>query len=134
MTIGCDRIGAIQSITNDQICKSSQKHFNIIRSIKSSMKKSNITWTFRHIKGHQDDFFHYDNLSRDAQLNVCTDNMAKDKLKHMIQSDNWERRRPQHLPMEHIEVYWTNKQLLRIKICSNLQKTLTTHIQTKAIH
>jgi hypothetical protein len=92
VTIGCDGIGAIQSVNTERICKSSHKHFDIIQSIKASMLKSTVQWNFRHVKGHQDDTIHYNDLTRESQLNICTDNMAKDSLQEMIQSEHWERR------------------------------------------
>ncbi len=121
ITIGCDGIGAIQSVNNNYFCKSSHKHYNIIKSIKSSMNASNINWEFRHIKGHQDDYTHFDNLDCLSQLNVLTDRMAKHRLHNMLQSDTWEQGNPQHLLFETIEVYWTNSQLSCTKICSTLQ-------------
>jgi hypothetical protein len=134
ITIGCDGIGAIQLVNNDYFCKSSQKHYDIIKSIKSSIYVSPIKWKFRHIKGHQDDYTHFDNLDRLSQLNVLTDTMAKRKLQDMLQSDTWDRDRPQQLPHEKVEVYWTHGQQANTKICSTLQKTITQHIQTKQLH
>jgi hypothetical protein len=59
--------------------------------------------------------------------------MAKEKLNQTIQIQGWDNNRPQHLPMEVIEIYWNDRQLRQEKISSSLQKTLTNRIQTKQI-
>jgi hypothetical protein len=119
----------IHSLSNDYFCKSSQKHFDLIKSIIARMNHNNIHWKFFHIKGHQNNVIQCDDLNQLAQLNISTGIMTKDKLSNMIESINWERCRPQHLPFEVIEICWTNQQLICTKIISNLPKTLTTKIQ-----
>jgi hypothetical protein len=123
----------IHSLSNDYFCKSSQKHFDLIKSIMARMNHNNIHWKFFHIKGHQNNVIQCDDLNQLAQLNISTGIMTKDKLSNMIESINWERCRPQHLPFEVIEICWTNQQLICTKIISNLPKTLTTKICMKLI-
>jgi hypothetical protein len=133
LTIGCDGVGAIRSICNPYIYRSQHKHFDIVTSIKRTIAASPLHWQFIHIKGHQDDYTHFDDLSRVAQLNVLTDDIAKVTLTEMINRHNWNRQRPQHLPYETIEIYWRNKHRQCLKICSSLTKSLTRNIQTMAI-
>jgi hypothetical protein len=133
VTVGCDGIGAIQSICNDFRHTSAHKHYDIINSIKTSISQSPLHWTFMHIKGHQDDFTHFDHLSRPVQLNTIVDSIAKHSLSTMLQYQHWNRYYPQHLPYEGIEVYWIDSQHMQVKVNSCLRKTLTTHIQTSRI-
>jgi hypothetical protein len=133
ITIGCNGKGAIQSSISHIHCTLSYKHFDLISSIQSSIAHSKIKWNFQHIKGHQDDILQYEELTRMEQFNVATDHMAKTELTNMLSNPNWERRRPQNLPYEHVEVFWKNQSNSSIKISSCLTKTLTTKIQTQAI-
>jgi hypothetical protein len=87
-----------------------------------------LQWTFRHIKGHQDNILEFEDLDRFAQLNVYTDHIAKQKLSSIIQTHNWHNRHPQHLPYKPIEIYWIDRYSKRTKICSQLQKLLTNKI------
>jgi hypothetical protein len=133
LTIGCDGIGAICSICNTYTYTLANKHFDIINSIKQSIANSPLHWKFINIKGHQDNYTHFDDLTRLAQFNVLTDNIVKAKLTSMINRNKWSRQRPQHLPFETIEIYWRNKHHSRLKISSSIAKSLTCHIQTVAI-
>jgi hypothetical protein len=76
-----------------------------MNSIKNSIGASPLHWKFTHILGHQDDYTHFDDLPRLAQLNVLIDNMAKNKLHAMLNRPRWDNNRPQHLPHEHIKIY-----------------------------
>jgi hypothetical protein len=133
ITIGCNGIGAIQSICNDFRYISAHKHYNIISSIKASISQSPLHWKFIHVKGHQDDLTHFDNLSHPAQLNTIIDSMAKHTLSTMLQHQHWNRYLPQYLPYEHIEVYWSDSKHKIVKVNSCLRKILTTHIHTSVI-
>jgi hypothetical protein len=125
LMLGCDGISALQCISNEFHQKSTLKHFNIINSIKHSIKCCPLNWNFIHIPGHQDDFTHFDDLSRSAQLNIISDSMAKSKLNEMIQRPRWHTQRPQHLPHEKVEIYWRNGKQVQSKITSTLTKTPT---------
>jgi hypothetical protein len=133
ISVGCDGIGALQATKTTYTVTSSHKHFDLICSIKNSIKHSPLSWQFFHVKGHQDNYTHYDDLSREAQLNVQADDLAKGTLHRLLQTPGWSDNRPQHLPYKNIEIYWTNKHMVKEKIYSNLKKTLTTHIQTTTL-
>jgi hypothetical protein len=133
VTVCCDGIGAIQRICSGGLSRSSHKHFDIINSIKLSIRHSPLHWRFKHVKGHQDDVQHFDDLDRAAQLNTLADSLAKNKLNLLLQQEPRLRRRPQHLPYEQIEIYWTDNRFKRSKISSCMVKTLTHHIQTSII-
>jgi hypothetical protein len=130
--IGCDGLGAIQSVCSGIHAKSSFKHFDIINSITKSIQNSPLHWNFFHIKGHQDDFLTFDQLDRPAQLNTIVDDSAKNKLSSLLQQQP-PQHRPQHLPHEDVEVYWTNNRFIKTKISSLLVRTLTLHLQTSII-
>jgi hypothetical protein len=133
ITVHCDGEGAMQRICSPHPCKSAHKHFDIINSIKLSIKNSPLHWKFKHVKGHQDDYLQFDELDRPAQLNTIVDTLAKDKLTTLLLPQHRNRRRPQHLPHESVEIYWTNERHHRHKISSSLVKTLTSYIHTSTI-
>jgi hypothetical protein len=74
----------------------------------------------------------YDELSQLEQLDIDTDLMAKQKMTSMVTLPHWDRCRPQQLPFEKVEIYWTNQQRIHIKVCSTLTKTLSNKIQSTA--
>jgi hypothetical protein len=87
VTICCDGIGAIQRICSDYLSKSFHKHFDIINSIKISIRPSPLHWKFMHVKGHQDDYKLSNDLDRPAQLNTIADNIAKAKLTSLLHQE-----------------------------------------------
>eukprot|EP00957_Ditylum_brightwellii_P012359 933383-Ditylum_brightwellii.AAC.1 len=80
---------------NTYSCQSSQ--FDIISAIDQYTQKSNITWNWCHVKGHQDDF--YCPLDRWSTLNVEIDKLAKLQrasdatddlpIQHKIRKEMW---------------------------------------------
>jgi hypothetical protein len=132
ITIGCDGVGAIQSVCSNHYLKTSAKHFDIINSIKMSIRKSPLHWRFIHIKGHQDDLLPFELLDHLAQLNTMADELAKKKISSLL-LQNPPLPRPQHLPHESVEVCWINNRFVKQKISSCLVRTLTKCIQTTTI-
>ena len=77
ITIACDCLSAIQRVTQPNHPPPRTPHFDLIMAIRSSLQLSPFTWLFKHVKGHQDQHTHYNQLDRFAQLNVDMDTLAK---------------------------------------------------------
>ena len=77
LEIGCDNIGALKAISGGRTPNCRWNSYDIISAIKHEMETSNITWTFKHVTGHQDDKKTYDELDEWAQANVWADKEAK---------------------------------------------------------
>jgi hypothetical protein len=134
MEIGCDGLGALSAIqSNNHIIKSSWKHFDMIKAIRKSIQLSKLNWRLQHVKGHQDDETLFDHLDRWSQLNVLVDKMAKDKLQVDLPHIATLHQRPFHLPHEHCSIYWNDRRLCGLKMCSEMKRTLTSLIHTNSI-
>ena len=57
---------------------------DLIRAIRRLRHELPISLSFSHVKGHQDDEFWFEKLTRVAQLNVLMDKLAKDFLVRLI--------------------------------------------------
>ena len=75
--IGCDCLAALTTIFCDEWDTPKQSCFDLIHATRCLIKRSAITWTWRHIKGHQDRHTHVANLDWRSQLNVEMDSLAK---------------------------------------------------------
>jgi hypothetical protein len=129
--MGCDGEGAIIMISASfEKINSTRKHFDLLGAIGTALKVSPIQWKFHHIKGHQDDVMGYNELTRDEQLNVLVDELAKRKLKQFSSTVNWRYRRPINISYAQCSVDWTNQFGTRVRISSHLQKTLQGYIQS----
>jgi hypothetical protein len=128
--IGCDGEGAINMVSyiHDKI-NSSRKHFDILGAINNAILQSPVRWTFTHIRGHQDNYNKYHNLSREEQLNVLVDNLAKQKLASFATTVNWRYKRPIHIPYESCSIDWTNQFGTRVRVSCQLQKSLQKLLQ-----
>jgi hypothetical protein len=134
MTIGCDSLGAIKTLQSTApIIKSSWKHFDIIKSIRTTIDNSPISITFRHILGHQDDVHEFHELDRWAQLNVLVDSTAKRKITTDMTRVTQQRALPFHLPYETCAIYWRDRRTRPSKLCSKLKSNLTKMIHTLTI-
>lgn len=109
---GCDGKGAVMTcnITFD-IIKTNRPHFDIIDSIHSAIKRSPVKWTFRRIKGHQDNCTPYSDLDQWSQLN--------------IEADESNFNRPLYLPHSSNAILWTNRRGSQQLISSDLLTNLT---------
>ena len=135
MELGCDGEGAIKSIEdNYKIIKTNRKHFDLIQAIKEAREKSPISWTFRHVRGHQDDIKEYDDLNRWEQLNVQADTLAKERM-HEETYNRHESTiyRPQHISSLKCKIGWKDRQGKEQLIASHLQKTLTKRVGSTII-
>ena len=64
-------------------------HFDYSSSLRYCLKQRPIKWSFRHVKGHQDDHKNYTILDKWGQLNVDADRLAKNCLHLAIQEHHW---------------------------------------------
>ena len=79
--VGCDGM---------EVCKAASRflyepnvkisHFDMVSTLHQLIKDSPLTWTFRHIKGHQDDMKDIHELTEWEQMNVKVDARAKSLL------------------------------------------------------
>jgi hypothetical protein len=95
--IGCDGLSALQtSFDHEPYLTSDVSNYDMIGAIYHMRKISKVTWTYRHVKGHQDD----NGLDLDvwAQQNVTMDARAKQHLSiarttprhHNIKGEPWQ--------------------------------------------
>jgi hypothetical protein len=74
---GCDGKVALEQVSlfHEQVDTNVQ-HFDLISAIRTALRHSPITWTFKHVKGHQDEDVDA-TLNHWALLNIQMDNLAK---------------------------------------------------------
>ena len=77
VTIACDCLSAIHNITRQYDPNSGTSHHDLVSNIRFLIRTSPISWTFRHVRGHQDDHCTYGLLDRWGQLNVDMDTLSK---------------------------------------------------------
>ena len=75
--IACDCFGALQAVFTHEWDDPSQSSFDLIHQIRREIQASPLTWTWRHVKGHQDQHTRFDALDWRSQLNVEMDSLAK---------------------------------------------------------
>ena len=84
----CDCKSAIyRSSTTHCKVPTATKHSDILRVIRRLSNLLPINVSYRHIRGHQDDFFTYSSLSRELQLNIDCDLLAKSTLRRLHHSN-----------------------------------------------
>ena len=80
VTLGCDgKQAGLQSLDIENqrtIC--TQQSFDLLSGVQGYLRTSNIAYTYKHVKGHQDDNWKLENLDYWALLNVEMDMLAKD--------------------------------------------------------
>jgi len=95
--IGCDGLSALQtSLDQEPYLTSDISNYDMIGAIYHMRKTSKVTWTYRHVKGHQDD--NGVDLDVWAQQNVTMDARAKKHLStaqstprhHNIKGEPWQ--------------------------------------------
>jgi hypothetical protein len=108
--MGCNGEGAIIMVSSfhDKV-NSSRKHFDLLGTIRVAIDISPVKWELNHICGHQDDYIMYQDLTRDEQLNVVADELAKKTLKQFITTVNWRYKRPIRIPYEQCSIDWTKQ-------------------------
>ena len=76
--VGCDCLSAITVITQEwEPRPTATLQGDLVYSIRTAIRDSNITWTFRHVRGHQDDGVGMSELDGWAKMNVDMDEAAK---------------------------------------------------------
>ena len=74
--VACDGKSALYQIfRQDQPTRTNIRHYDIISYCRALIAESKTCWTYRHVKGHQDEFTH--NLDEWERLNVEMDWLAK---------------------------------------------------------
>jgi hypothetical protein len=89
--VGCDGKSALQhSLDQSKWVDSGAAHYDIIMATRAKVRKSPISFSFRHIDGHQDTKNPTKTLTRWEQLNVEMDAIAKDyRLQTMDKRDQF---------------------------------------------
>ena len=74
---GCDGKAALEKMFNpDADADTNGQHFDLLSATRAALQASPVTWTFRHVKGHQDEDLDA-TLDRWALLNIQMDHLAK---------------------------------------------------------
>ena len=85
ITLGCDNEGAIKAIDMTKEYNSQWNSYDILFQIRKELKRSPVKWTFKHVKGHQDEHQHEDQLDEWALANISADKMAKREMKKYLE-------------------------------------------------
>ena len=125
----CESAVNFLSFSNPYV-KTSTKHFDMLAAITRAIKATKITWNFIHVKGHQDDVMDYNESSREAQLNVLADHLAKQKMTECLQLQNHTDLQDRVIPYSPINAYWLDSNQQRHLLYSALSKSLHSHIHT----
>lgn len=132
--LSCDGSGAINVLqTITWRTSPSQKHFDIIHSIRDAILHSPLDWHFEHVKGHQDDMMDTSLLHDTAYLNTVADKHAKDKLHEELQNSDNVRFRSDTLPYRLCSVRYKHRNGSLESIDSEFSKTLYHLIHTDKI-
>ena len=127
--IYCDSKSAIQStFWRDPTTSSpSEKHSDLISAILSLRQTLPVTLTVSHVKAHQDDLGHTSFLSKQAQLNIKVDKLARESL--FYNNGKVDLTSYQLHPESFLPVYFHD-----ICITSDLSKSIYTAITSENIH
>ena len=130
----CDGLGAVNVVAylHDSI-NPSMNHFDMVTSIKIALDLSPMTWTFKHVRGHQDDGIALSSLTDWEYWNTLADHKAKDKLTTISLNPNWTNDRPAYPPYGRVRVSHINLQGTREPVCSNLSLTCTNMLSSDRI-
>jgi hypothetical protein len=75
--VGCDNVSALRIFDNDYVFNPADPDFDYLSSLQYRLSKSQLQWSPRWIKGHQDTLVPSNSLDRWATLNVQVDAIAK---------------------------------------------------------
>jgi len=75
--VACDNKQAISMFNAWHVRDPQEANFYLTSAIWKLLRDSPIQWRNVHVKGHQDDHVHHDELNRAAQLNVEMDRLSK---------------------------------------------------------
>ena len=82
--MGCENLLAVNRSQGGLRVPTRVQHSNILRCIRRVVHELPIDVTFFHVYGHQDDDCEFEDLLRDAQLNVICDLNTKSFLQEQI--------------------------------------------------
>lgn len=124
---GCDGKGAVSAI-NDRytITEINRKNADIITAIWKLTNASPIEWEFYHLHGHQDDNVSFQDLPRDAQLNVLADAAAKQHCNLLMENQQHTTAYTPWLPYQRHRTHHYGK-----LISGEYKETIRTTIQSK---
>jgi hypothetical protein len=74
--VGCDGLSALNKAIDTWPLDPDDPHFDMLNSLRAMIAESPITWTTRHVDGHQDDDINA-KLDWWARQNIQMDNLAK---------------------------------------------------------
>ncbi len=98
MELGCDGQSALDKAFNYvSLIRIEDTNYDLLFALQNLWAYSPITWSFKHVRGHQDDHDTIDNLDRWAKQNVGMDARAKTHLEvarrqsrhYMIKTEPW---------------------------------------------
>ena len=131
VTLSSDSEGAINFLNYfNPYIKTSTKHFDLLDAITTAIKSSSIKWTFSHVKGHQDDEVSFEHLTREAQLNVLADQLAKEKMTECLSLPHYRELQDRAIPYSYVIAYWRDRYHNRYKLHSTLANSLHSLIHT----
>ena len=100
--VGCDCLSAITIITQEWEPKpTATLQGDLVYSIRRAIRHSNISWTFRHVRGHQDDGAGLAELDGWARMNIDMDAAAKEAWDETRQQP---KKRDENVPWR-VEIY-----------------------------
>ena len=106
-------------------------HFDIVSCLHQLLRQSPLTWSFRHVYGHQDNIMNISDMDIWGQLNMVADAYAKNALWQHIASNGTVIHMDQlHNAIPSITINY-NKH--KITIASNLKKRLKNYIAKERI-
>ena len=130
--LGCDGLEAYKVATRHHFRPSCNiGHFDLASTLHRLIQNSQMTWTFRHVKGHQDDTVDIQSIDIWGRLNMVADAKAKVAL--------WEHITEGNQPTQYTSIsnalpaLYTKFGQDNTMIVSNLKKRLRHHISTHTI-
>jgi hypothetical protein len=123
MELGCDGKSALEKALGNKPINIEDSNYDLLSAIRKLRNSTPISWTTRHIKGHQDASQTLDELDRWALLNVEMDTRAKNHI-------SVARRKPRHsaIANEPWSLWYQGK-----KIANNISMTLYDIVHTPAV-
>jgi hypothetical protein len=80
VTLACDGLSALQQAFYDGPAVVTRPDFDLIHTIRHYLRVSQLKWTSQHVRGHQEDFKEWAELTWWEKQNVRMDHAAKDKM------------------------------------------------------
>ena len=85
---GCDGMEAYKVASRLGYPPSTRiSHFDLASTLHQLLRDSPLTWTFRHVKGHQDDIQDLHHIDQWGHMNIKADQLAKDLLWQTLSAD-----------------------------------------------